>query len=284
MDLDLETKNEILRALGANEEDLAVLTAYTANAFICKHDIDNLSDSNYLELWNPFFISATENGTANAINLHLVRPDLKIDFENPEGIEIELFCSVAGKIPIITAKSTADFEKLVTNIVNRGIRNPFIKNLGASFVFGKINRFIILSYKPYSNVLASDAGLDETLWIEKSLVIRKHHECVHYYTKRYYGSTRNNLHDELIADFYGLWAAFGTYEADLFKKFLAQGRLRIYVQDLPPSAAAIIEKLAYAVADQLEVWTKSESFRQMNEKQRINFLCEKELLEYMKQI
>jgi len=263
------------------------LLQYTANAFSPRESARD--EDGFLLKWKPVFESARLSGAAKAVNLHLAKPELQIEFESPESLTIELFPSLGGAIPIITAGSTADFERMVLNIIRKGRNDPDIGETGASFAFGKTNRFIILSKKPYRNVIASRMGLSDAGWREKSLIIRKTHECTHYYTKRFFSSSRNNLHDELIADFAGLYAAFREYRAEWFMKFLelsedsggAKKRMKIYTKDLSPSAVNVIEKIAVLAAKNVEAWTKTDAFAQMNDAGRIQYLCEKELLDFL---
>jgi hypothetical protein len=125
------------------------------------------------------------------------------------------------------------------------------------------DRFILLSRGAYSNVAASDLGLDEPEWLELSLKIRLEHECTHYVTRRWFGSMRNNLLDELIADYRGIVSAIGYYRADWFLHFLGLqsfpvyrqgGRLENYRGDPPLSDGAfkILQVLVKAAAENLE--------------------------------
>src|SRR5215203_7334573 len=82
------------------------------------------------------------------------------------------------------------------------------------------DRFLILSDGPYSNVTAGEIGLSDTDWRRQSTMIRLEHECSHYFTLRVFGSMRNNLLDELIADYMGITAAAGRYRADWFLRFM----------------------------------------------------------------
>ena len=50
---------------------------------------------------------------------------------------------------------------------------------------------------------------DDAEWKKKSLTLRKHHECTHYFTKQVYGISENILHDEVMADFIGMYETFG---------------------------------------------------------------------------
>jgi len=190
---------------------------------------------------------------------------------------LEMFESAAGVIPIVYPCSTDDFEAILSGIVYKGTDVPNLKNMGASFVSGKTLRFIILSDKPYSGVTAEEMGLDDANWAKKSMVIRKYHECAHYYTKQFFGSSRNNLHDELIADFCGIYAAFGEYKAAYFLKFF-QKRLDLYTKGLSPSATNVVSKLAKSAAKGIEKWTKTPEFALMSHIERIDCLIEKEIL------
>jgi hypothetical protein len=124
------------------------------------------------------------------------------------------------------------------------------------------DRFILLSDGPYSAVPAADLGLADETWRELSLVLRRDHECTHYLTRRIFGSMRNNLHDELLADYAGITAAVGRFHAAWFLRFLglenfpayrAGGRLDLYRGDPPLSDGAfrqlhaMIQEVAGAV-------------------------------------
>jgi len=109
------------------------------------------------------------------------------------------------------------------------------------------DRFILLSRGPYSDISASALGLDNDEWLDLSTTIRLEHECTHYLTKRALGCMRNNIFDELLADYAGIVAACGEFRSDWFLHFLgledegtyrAGGRLENYVGDPPLSAGA----------------------------------------------
>lgn len=82
------------------------------------------------------------------------------------------------------------------------------------------DRMILLTDGPYSAVPAEEMGLTESEWRRRSLLLRRDHECAHYFTRRLFGSMRANLHDELLADYAGLVAAFGRFEAARFLRLL----------------------------------------------------------------
>ena len=125
------------------------------------------------------------------------------------------------------------------------------------------DRFILLSSGPYSAVPAADVGLDEDAWRARSLAIRREHECTHYLTYRAFGRMRNNVLDELIADFAALAAVDGRYDAGLALRFLGLegyprwregGRLQSYLGDPPlePAPTAVVRTLVYRAAHHLE--------------------------------
>jgi hypothetical protein len=127
------------------------------------------------------------------------------------------------------------------------------------------DRFIILSDGFYSNVQPAKLGLTAEEWRHLSLTIRLEHECTHYFTRRVFNSMRNNLLDELIADYRGIVAATGTYKADWFLHFLGLesfpdyregGRLQNYRGQPPLSDGAfkILQRLVKAAAENLEAF------------------------------
>jgi hypothetical protein len=119
------------------------------------------------------------------------------------------------------------------------------------------DRFILLSDGPYSAVPARDLGLDEAAWREISLTLRRDHECAHYLTRRLFGAMRNNLLDELLADYAGMVAAIGRFRADWFLRFLGledfprlrpEGRIGIY-RGKPPLSDGAFRVLQALVVD-----------------------------------
>jgi hypothetical protein len=90
------------------------------------------------------------------------------------------------------------------------------------------DRFLILSDGPYSNVTVGEIGLSDTEWRRQSTMIRLEHECTHYFTLRVFGSMRNNLLDELIADYMGITAAADRYRSDWFLRFMGLESFPVY--------------------------------------------------------
>jgi hypothetical protein len=98
-------------------------------------------------------------------------------------------------------------------------------------------------------VAASGIGLDKQEWEKLSLVIRREHECAHYYSRRVFSSMRNNLLDELIADYFGISAAAGSFRSQWLLRFLGLesfpryrpgGRMENYRGDPPLSKDAFV--------------------------------------------
>lgn len=226
-----------------------------------------------------------------------------LELERPDLLELELHPSLAGRIPCLVARWRPDFVTLVQALAKKNEPVPVPEAQGAAMVVGLNNwerirqlrrdwealdpevratptwseefarirsrkelyqdRLILLSDGPYSAVPAAELGLGEDEWREMSLVLRREHECTHYFTRRYYGSMRNHVLDELIADYMGIVAACGRYRADWFLRFVGLesfpryrpgARLDIY-RGAPPlsdGAFAVLHTLVRDAATHLE--------------------------------
>jgi hypothetical protein len=224
-----------------------------------------------------------------------------LEIARPEAIEVVVHPSPAGRIPLLIARGRAEFTALLQALTKRNEPEPVPGSQGALMVSGYNNwsrvgelrrrwealdpagreaatwgeelqrsprelyqdRFILLSDGPYSAVPAADLGLSEAEWREMSLVIRREHECAHYLTRRLFGSMRNNLLDELIADYAGMVAATGRFRADWFLRFVGLeefpryrpgGRLDLYRGKPPLSDGAfrVLQSLVKSAAENLE--------------------------------
>ena len=218
----------------------------------------------------------------------------------PETLQLWLHPTLAGTIPVLVVSDRQDFVALVQAFTLRNEPNPVPDSMGACIVAGFNNwdrirhyrqqwaqqhpgacseahwnlefrritpqkalyqdRFILLSAGPYSNVAASKLGLADEEWHQLSLVIRLEHECTHYLTRRLFGFMRNNILDELLADYRGLVAATGDYRADWFLWFLGLeaypayregGRLQNY-RGQPPLSTGAFQVLQGLVKDAAE--------------------------------
>ncbi|HET6371683.1 MAG TPA: hypothetical protein VFG76_00105 [Candidatus Polarisedimenticolia bacterium] len=330
------SRRGVLLDSGATEETLPELLLYTDNAFAgdgLEPPADYpLADEPHLAAWeayreeglrigvletlrarlvqlrfpvregmsaDPGYLAATRFGRADAADAFT--PGLVL--EQPDGLDLTLWQTAAGRIPVLVVPNRADFVALVQALTSRNEPEPVPPAMGACIV-SKLNnwdrvarhraqwearlgatadsdawraefqdlvrhpelyqdRFIVLGRQPYSAVPASDVGLDQDDWLDRSLTIRREHEFFHYFTYRVFGSARNNLHDELIADFVGMLAAFGRYSADLALRFLGletfprarlDGRLEVYRGDPPLSepAMTVVRRLAHDAILNLE--------------------------------
>ncbi|HKH48065.1 MAG TPA: hypothetical protein VKM72_25680 [Thermoanaerobaculia bacterium] len=238
--------------------------------------------------------AATRRGTlpeeiAEATGLELKRPEI---------LELALYASPAGRIPLIIARGRPEFVALVQAITHRNEPKPVPDSQGAIMIAGYNNwtrvrelrqrgeelrrelyqdRFILLSDGPYSAIPAADLGLPEREWRELSLVLRRDHECAHYLTRRIFGSMRNNLHDELIADYAGITAAIGHYRAAWFLRFLglegfptyrAGGRLDLYRGD-PPLSDGAFQQLHGMVREVAETVERFDAGRTDDPRERV---------------
>lgn len=207
--------------------------------------------------------------------------------EAPERVTLFLHPTPAGRIPVLLVEHRPDFEALVRALLRRNEPAHVAASQGAAMIAGYNNwdrvgrlraafeagelrpegarsweealralsgrkelyqdSFILLSGGPYSGVPAERLGLADDEWRRLSITIRLEHECAHYFTRRVFGSMRNTLLDELIADYAGITAAAGEYREDWFLHFLGLedptayregGRMEIYRGTPPLSGGA----------------------------------------------
>ncbi len=226
----------------------------------------------------------------------------------PEKLQLIIHQSLAGAIPVLIAGNREDFVLLVQALTMRNEPKPVPASMGACMVAGFNNwdricqyrqqweanhsdnkseakwasefkrlipkkelyqdRFMILSQGPYSNVSAQELGLPEAEWLRLSLTIRLEHECTHYFTRRLFNSMRNNLIDELIADYRGIVAATGRYRADWFLRFMGLesfpnyregGRLQNYRGNLSEGSFKILQSLVVSAARNLESFERRQA-------------------------
>jgi hypothetical protein len=327
---------ERLARLGASPAEVEELLAYNENLF----DLQALNpkvrfplpDEPFVAFWEPLVEESRERGAFAVLREHL--PQLRfpiregisqtepylaatrrgapaadlaeaggLELEHPEAIELALFASPAGRIPLLIARRRAEFVALIRALTRRNEPAPVPPSQGALMVSGYNNwsrirelrrrweesdpsaggatswaeefqriqpqrelyqdRFILLSDGPYSAIPAAELGLEDEEWRESSLAIRRDHECAHYFTRRLFGSMRNNVLDELIADYTGLVGATAGFRADWFLRFIgledfpryrAGARLDIYRGQPPLSDGAfrVLHALVKAAAENLE--------------------------------
>lgn len=245
---------------------------------------------------NADYIAATRRG----LDTSAMQLAAGLGLRDPQHCRIIIHPTAAGNLPILIARERQDFVALVRAFTHRNEPRPVPDSMGACMVTGYNNwhrismlrdryfadapadaswaaefnrikaqkelyqdRFIILSTGPYSAVHASEIGFEEEEWLNVSLEIRREHECTHYFTQRCFSSMRNNLLDELIADYMGITAAAGRFRADWLLRFLGLesfpryrdgGRLQNYRGDPPLSDAAfaVLQKMVVSASANLE--------------------------------
>lgn len=285
----LENYKAELKKLGADDATCEEVLAYCENKFNVKdYTPSEIEDEPFVATWRNI-ISEVHDGNINEVmNERIPHGAEDVKLRSPRSVSMEIYNSIAGNIPVIYAKDEEDFYEIVKKLIYKGMPAPNIEKTGASFAYGKNNKFIILSNKPYSNIPAEKLGLEEAQWREYSVIIRREHECTHYFTKRFLGSSQNNLHDELIADFTGIMCAVGEFKAkwflagmgiDLYPEKQEIGRFPVYTSKLSDKAAEIMKKVIIKVANNVEKWSKQEPVKKMTRNERVLFLCSNSLLD-----
>lgn len=231
----------------------------------------------YLDFWNAQIAKLPYFSAAQLLSDQVFKSK-GLEFQEPAFVSLELYHFMNRVVPIIVIGNDLDFEMFLTKVLYKGQRNEGIPKMGASFIYGKTTRFIVLSCKPYSNIPADWFGLEKEQWREMSMILRREHECVHFYTKLKYGISLNHFQDELMADFFGIYAAFGKYEAKTFCHLMGldagtKGRWTLYVEGLDPSEQEQAKEYAKMCSEYLEQWSKSEGFRSSSPEDRIKHLC-----------
>jgi hypothetical protein len=174
----------------------------------------------------------------------------------PEQCEVEIYPSHAGAIATVTAAVRDDFVRLVQAFGRKNEPEPIPLSMGALMISGYRNwdrvhrlraahdpatatrllqdrfsyqdRFILLSREFYSGVRPEQIGLDEAEWRQASWYLRREHEVTHYFCRRILGAMRNNLFDEMMADYAGIVCACGRFRSDWLLLFLGLERFPRY--------------------------------------------------------
>jgi hypothetical protein len=225
-----------------------------------------------------------------------------LPLRQPESLRLTVWPNPAGRIPVLEVPDREDFVALLQALGYRNEPAQVPASQGAGIVSGLTNwdrvaryrrqwqaadpahddsawpaelrclaprkelyqdRLLLLSTGPYSGTPAEPLGLTPEDWRQSSVVLRRAHEGLHYFTLRVFGSMRNNLLDEILADYAGIVAVLGHYRADWFLRFMglenyphyrAGGRLENYrgKPPLSPAAMRVLEALVVAAAKNLE--------------------------------
>lgn len=285
----LEKYKALLKELGANDSVCDEILDYCENKFnVADYKPEPIEDEPFVEIWQNIIDEIGSENITEVMNERIPHGEQEIKLKEPKKVSIEIYNSIAGNIPVIYAKNEEDFYEIVRKLIYKGKPAPNLEKTGASFAYGKSNKFVILSNKPYSNIPAQKLGLEEEQWRNYSIIIRREHECTHYFTKRFLGSSQNNLHDELIADFTGIMCATGEFKAKWFLAGMGidqypnpqeTGRFPVYTSKLSNEAADIMKKVIIKAANNVEKWSKQESVKKMSRNERVLFLCSKSILD-----
>jgi hypothetical protein len=304
----LDERAAVWRSLGASAEETSELLAYAEDGFdrtiVREPPAFPLDDEPFVPVWEEYIAASMQEGAVAVLAKRLVQLSFPIAagisgtaayrdatrrgvlagcgglaplaFRDPDGIELFLHQSAAGRIPVILARERSDFESLVRALTRRNEPDPIPASMGACMVAGYNNwdrvarlrsridfagiledktryqdRFILLAQGPYSATPAEAFGLDEAAWLALSRTIRLEHECTHYFTRRVLGSMNNRLFDELIADYIGIVRATGRFRADWFLEFM-KGRLGNYRGTLSEGAFGVLRRAVAQGASTLE--------------------------------
>jgi hypothetical protein len=246
-----------------------------------------------------YYTSATLRG----IHPNKIVQATGLKLKEPNGLNLSIHHTLAGHVPIISTTVRDDFVVLVQAITEKNEPVPIPASMGGVTVIGYNNwdriynyrtkweaesnydftgdgwkkefkylvsqkdlyqdNFIILSSGNYSNIPAFSFGLPEDRWKYLSTIIRKEHECTHYFTRHILSSARNRLLDELIADYMGITAVEKHFRSNWFLYFMGLdnfpqykrgGRLENYLGTPPLSNGSfkILCKLAKYAAENME--------------------------------
>ncbi|SFB29898.1 hypothetical protein SAMN05216249_11827 [Acetitomaculum ruminis DSM 5522] len=266
----------ILDRFEMSEAEKAGLEEYIRNVYATATEVKDYDDS-YISAWDEVVSFADMLSGGDIVNEYILK-DKKIDFVEPEKIRVEVYDSFAGKIPVIYFENPKDFEDFVAETVYEGKTPQNLKEIGASIYSKDNTRFVVLSSKGYCNISAKEMGLPEEVWHLTSMIIRREHECTHCYTNRHFGISNFNLHDELMADFFGMYEAVGYYKAEDFLKFIgvlesSGKRIDEFTEEMTPSQKEAICEIAAICAQNLEKWSNTDEFRAMTRQDRVKYLC-----------
>lgn len=180
----------------------------------------------------------------------------RLRLERPAALRLSIHDHPAGALPVLITAHRPDLVTLLRAFGHRNEPAPIPPTVNAMMVSGYINwdrigryrsewlaaghraedwpaemsrvdreetwrfrdRLMLAGTAPYAGLSVRALGLRLTpaVWRRRSLILRIEHEFTHYATKRLFGAMRNNLLDELIADFMGMTAALGRFRAKWF--------------------------------------------------------------------
>ena len=259
----MEKKNEeILLKYGASTVKIGEMLKYNENIFQAFSNNENVEDEEFIEVWNLYKKEAELYGAYFTLSkyipqLHFAiregvsqsneyrdvtlrgKPILDIcnmdEFElaEPDELELDIYSTHEGHIPILFTPINSDFEKLVRALAGRNEPIEIPDTMGAYMVSSYNNwerirrdnvkctkankeiyqdRFIILSNNFYRGITPEQVGMNEKEWRKVSFIMHRARECMHYVTLRLFGSMQNEVQDEIVADFFAMLEAVGEYK------------------------------------------------------------------------
>lgn len=330
----IKNAKDLLLTFTQNQEVIRELLSYTENAFdhsqLNYQNLVSLPDEVQISTWEKYLelsqkigvfqtlkkyltafqfpikegisqSKAYRSATLRGTNTSQLEEASGLELRDPDSLELEIYHSVAGKIPVLWVSEPKDFKSIIQALAYKNEPRHLPDSMGASIINGMNNwnrinqlrhswesqnsmlnwgtyfkeqvlpnkslyqdRLIVLSKKPYSGIPASELGLTQDDWIEKSSLLRLEHECAHYFTLRYLGGMYIHMHDELIADYMGIIKVLGHFNPDWFLSFMGLkgktykkgARLENYLgpKGLTPHAFAILQDIMRAACVQLHAF------------------------------
>ena len=183
-----------------------------------------MPDEPFIALWKEAAGEDVLKFLADSFKL----PVSSFQFQKPEALKIQLQATAGGRLPVIYTGCHDDFCSMEALVNGHSDIEDLPLTVNAFTIVTKApdlnnHRLILLGSAPYSNVPASDLGLDEDDWLERSTALRLAHECTHYETLRLFGDMKNHALDEIMADTMGQLAAFGSFSAQRQRLFFGLG-------------------------------------------------------------
>jgi hypothetical protein len=212
---------------------------YLAHHYEANSSAAFLSDEFFVEDWEAWLSNPNESPIPDEAKIILSGGSVHAWIES----------TPAGRLPVIYTVRREDFVRLSAMLYHGEPQTPPPASVNAFTITSKLpeikgHRFILLHKAGYSSISGCEIGISEEEWLEKSMKLRLHHECCHYFTLRALGGMRNHALDEITADCVGQLAAFGGFSASLQRLFFGLsdsgfepgGRFGYYVKKLSEGA------------------------------------------------
>ena len=233
-----------------------------------------LSDEPFARMWQEKTGGAVLDFLADCLGL----PAFGFHWQQKSALGISFARTLGGTLPVIATGSHEDFRAMDALVGGRKEKRELPLTVNAFTIEARAerilrHRILLLNRAPYSNVPAGALGLTDADWLERSLRLRRAHECAHYETLRLLGGMRNHALDEILADVLGQIAAFGDFSADRQRLFFGlskgtdrcTGRLSFYVRKVLPKERGEVYQAVDCVLDAVEAEMKGMRSRKAEE-------------------